>query len=112
MWLHQLHHLLHAAAPRGCISCSCISCAKEKLQQILARALVQQPQVALADWERLLPRAEALQQSGRSTREAWGQVAEEFPEFRAGRKLPVTAKNEPTRFWVKTKAHSLCDPQQ
>ena len=28
-----------------------------------------------------------MQQSGRSTREAWGQAAEEFPEFGAGRKL-------------------------
>ena len=67
MWLHQLH--------------------QGKLQQILAKASVQQPQTALAQWERLLPRAEALQQSGRSTREAWGQAAEEFPEFGAGRKL-------------------------
>ena len=68
-------------------SCGCISCAKEKLQQILAKASVQQPQTALAQWERLLPRAEALQQGGRSTREAWGQAAEEFPEFGAGREL-------------------------
>ena len=28
-----------------------------------------------------------MQRSGRSTREAWGQVAEEFPELRAGHKL-------------------------
>ena len=68
-------------------SCGCISCAKEKLQQILAKASVQRPQTALDQWERLLPRAEALQQRGRSIREAWGQAAEEFPEFRAGRKL-------------------------
>lgn len=68
-------------------SCGCISCAKEKLQQILAKASVQQPQTALAQWERLLPRAEALQQSGRSNREAWGQAAGEFPEFGAGREL-------------------------
>ena len=68
-------------------SCGCISCAKEKLQQILAKASVQQPQKALAQWEQLLPRAEALQQSGRPTREAWGQAAAEFPEFGDGRKL-------------------------
>ena len=35
----------------------------------------------------MLPRAEALQHRGQSTREAWGQVAEEFPELKAGRKL-------------------------
>ena len=68
-------------------SCGCISCAKEKLRQILAKASVQQPQKALAQWELMLPRAVALQQSGRSTREAWGQTAEEFPEFGAGREL-------------------------
>ena len=68
-------------------TCGCINCANEKLQQILAKASVQQPLKALAQWERVLPRAEALQQSGRSTREAWGQAAEEFPEFGAGREL-------------------------
>ena len=68
-------------------SCGCISCAKEKLRQILAKASVQQPQTALEQWEQMLPRAVALQQNGRSTREAWGQTAEEFPEFGAGREL-------------------------
>ena len=78
-----------ASAPsRGCIRCTCISCAKEKLRQILAKAdVAASAATALAQWERLLPRAEAVQQSGRSTREAWGQAAEEFPEFGDGRKL-------------------------
>ena len=69
-------------------ACGCISCAKEKLQQILAKAdVAAAAATAMAPWEQLLPRVEALQQRGRSTREAWGQAAEEFPEFGAGRKL-------------------------
>ena len=93
-WL-ALFTAFRLPSTRGCAkegvhlpsSCGCISCAKGKLQQILAKAQVQQPKKALAQWERLLPRAEALQQGGRSTREAWGQAAVEFPEFGAGRNL-------------------------
>ena len=56
------------------------------MQQILAKAVVAaSAATALAQWERMLPRAEVLQQSGRSSREAWGQAAEEFPEFGDGR---------------------------
>ena len=65
-------------------SCGCISCAKGKLQRILTKVQVQQPQKALAQWERLLPWAEALRRGGRSTCEAWEQAAVEFPEFVAG----------------------------
>ena len=65
-------------------SCGCISCAKGKLQQILTKVQVQQPQKALAQWERLLPWAEALRRGGHSTCEAWEQAAVEFPEFVAG----------------------------
>ena len=81
-------HVAASAASRGCISCTCISCAKEKLRQILAKAnMAASAARAMAQWEKLLPRAEALQQSGKSTREAWGQVAAEFPELGDGRKL-------------------------
>ena len=70
------------------ISCTCISCAKEKLQHILTKAdVAASAAIALAQWERLLPRAEALQRSGRSSREAWGQASQDFPEFVDGRKL-------------------------
>ena len=58
----------------------------EKLQRIIAEAKLQQPQ-ALVEWQRLLPRAEALQKAGCSTREAWGRASAEFPEFKAGRSL-------------------------
>ena len=58
----------------------------EKLQRIIAEAKLQQPK-ALLEWQRLLPRAEALQKAGCSTREAWGRASAEFPEFKAGRSL-------------------------
>ena len=59
----------------------------EKLQRILAEAKLQQPREALVEWQRLLPRAEALQKAGCSTREAWGRASAEFPELKAGRSL-------------------------
>ena len=77
-----------SAASRGCISCACVSCAKAKLQQILVKTgVAASAATAISQWQKLLPRAEVLQQSGQSTREAWGQAAAEFPEFVAGRKL-------------------------
>ena len=90
-WL-ALFTAFRLPSTQGCVKgasfCGCISCAKEKLQQILAKVQVQEPQKALAQWARMLPRAEALKQQGAcSTREAWGQVAVEFPELVAGRNL-------------------------
>ena len=68
-------------SPRGCISCT------ERLQRIIAETRLQQPREALVEWQRLLPRAEALQKAGCSTREAWGRASAEFPELKAGRSL-------------------------
>ena len=49
--------------------------------------MLQKPREALVEWQRLLPRAEALQKAGCSTREAWGRASAEFPELKAGRSL-------------------------
>ena len=69
------HHLVVAPA------------AQKRLQRIIAETRLQQPREALVESQRLLPRAEALQKGGCSTREAWGRASAEFPELKAGREL-------------------------
>ena len=54
-----------------------------KLLNILLATLPE----ALLEWQRLLPRAEALKRTGCETREAWGRASAEFPELKAGRSL-------------------------
>ena len=68
-------------SPRGCTSCT------ERLQRIIAETRLQQPREALAEWRRLLPRAEALQKAGCSAREACGRTSAEFPELKAWRSV-------------------------
>jgi len=79
-WL-ALFTAFRLPSPRGCISC------QEKLQCVIAQTKLQLPKLTLSEWQKLLPRAEALQKQGCSTRESWGQASAEFPELKNGRLL-------------------------
>ena len=59
---------------------------RESLERLCVEAKLPRKQ-ALAEWQRLLPRAQVFHKNGCTAREAWGRASAEFPELKQGRAL-------------------------